>query len=454
MSSPSTFDIVEMSAPVSLKIAPHAPEKVSGALSCIPIELLQTIFGHVAEWPTTPWTERRPEPPDTNLRCVPFFLASVCTQWRITALQTPELWSTISLMNGALRDPVAYADACLDRSAQWPLDIVADFSHIGAMSGAEAMAIWGRIISQNFYWKRCHFTFTSTPEITWDKWPESTPNLKELVVVVQESEHYNDPFASAEDHPNRPLPIAAHLRRLSFNSLHLPYIDFRDLEYLSVHLHERDCSILWDVLSQAPLLCEARIFWPHSLERLEGPPRQTISLPNLQRLEIYGRTAADFDLYVETFDLPALQTVVVSAYTCNKLATLFERVAPQVNKLIVRYEWGSLLAEEDARAICHLRFLKEIVICGIEMDYVTGEDMTADASSLGFSDFFEILRDSPEMKRLNTLKMVDCKQHWSSSSSELANHSFEVSFLGEGKGWADPRIGVFMVIPEAGYWGS
>ena len=265
--------------------------------------------------------------------------------------------------------------------------------------------------------------------------------LEELVVVARILESHEIPSKEDDEQRDRRLPVAPRIRRLSLNNIISPSNSFHSLEYLSICLRGNKCGILWDILSQAPLLRKVRIFWPWEQSRLEGPPGQTITLPNLQYLEIYGHTARDFDAYAEKLNFPALHTMTVSTYNCYKLGALFHRVAPRVHTLILRYEGSSYLSPDDARAICKLQCLENFTIRGTRMDdSKPGEDMAFGTSTLGgFYGFFDILHAAPEMRQLSTLRIVNCR-----SPNEGVNSSFEVDFLDTSKGWTDPRIALFM----------
>jgi len=440
-------DLPHSQSPISSANSKN-PDKPTGDASRLihdfPTELFQIIFGHVVTPPFAHWSESAPAL-DSDVRRAPFNLAAVCARWRDTALQTPEIWSCIHVTNPAVRDPIAYVDVCVDRSGQWPLDVILNLSNGEILQENDSLQIWAKLCSQGSRWRRCHFVLGSK-EVCWAYWPSKATMLEELVAHTQLEYYF-----SADDHDelrNRLLPIAPDLKRLSFNSLHRTPTAYGSLEYLSICLRQSsDPSKLWEVLSQTPLLHQVRIFWPFEIQREEGPPQQTIVLPRLQRLEIYGHTALNFDAYVSTLELPALHTVVVSTYTCYKLAAFFQRFASQVHTLVVRYEGYSHLAQADAGAISQLRCLETLVISGRCIDNANlGDDLVATSAVLSFLWFFDTLREASNMTELRKIQMLNCISRWQPAANvaHLMGNSFEITFTGCGKGWDDPRIALFM----------
>ena len=348
-----------------------------------------------------------------------------------------------------MRDPIAYVDACVDRSVQWPLELIVDFSNYEILPESDAIQIWTKLCSQGLRWRRCHFVFKSH-EVAWDSWPGTSPMLEELVA------HTPLDCRSSVDVEIRIrlLPIAPNLTRLSFNSLHRPPATYGKLEYLSICLRLGPASLLWEVLSQTPFLREVKIFWSFAVQREEASPQRTISLPMLQRLEIYGHAASNFDSdeYVATLDFPALHTVVVSTYTCYRLAAFFKRFAVQVRTLVVRYEEFSQLTDVEVQAISQLQCLETLVISGRLMDNRNlGDDLDSASGSVSSSWFFDDLHDLHEASettkwQLRKLRMVNCTPRWKPRAdvAQLISISFEIEFTGHGKGWEDPRIALFM----------
>jgi len=249
---------------------------------------------------------------------------------------------------------------------------------------------------------------------------------------------------------DRLLPIAPNLTRLSFNSLYRPSGSYGNVEYLSISLRSGPGSLLWEVLAHTPVLREVKIFWPFAPTR-DDAPQQNISLPRLQRLEIYGHTPLDFDTNTARLELPALHTVVVSTSTCYRLVTFFQSLTTQVRTPVVRYEGPSSLRRPDAQAICQLRRLDTLIISGRCMDNANlGEDSGPTKLTLEFSAFFDELHQASETTgwQLRKLWMLNCTplRQPKDDFAHCMSNSLEINFTGpRGKGWYDPRIALFMV---------
>jgi len=417
-----------------------------------PTELVQAIFEHVVTTPIVRWTERSPAPLDPEVRRAPFRLAAVCTRWRNTALQTPEIWSCIHVTNPVVRDPIAYIDVCVDRSGQWPLEVIVNFSSGEILEEIDLIKIWTKLRSQGSRWRRCHFVFGSY-DVLWANWPRKSPMLEELVAHMLLDSYFLDD----SEMRTQLLPIAPNLTRLSFNSLYRLPGNYGNVEYLSICLRPGPTSgsLLWEVLPHTPFLREVKIFWLFTTSREDMPPQRTISLPRLERLEIYGHTPLDFDTYVARLELPALHTVFVSTSTCYRLVTFFQSLAAQVRTLVVRYEGPSRLALADARAIYQLRCLDTLVISGRRMDNVNlGEAFGSTSSILTFSSFFDALRQASEATdwQLRKLWMLNCTplRKPKDDLAHCISNSIEINFTGRGKGWDDPRIALFMTTEPTG----
>ncbi|EJD50987.1 hypothetical protein AURDEDRAFT_182282 [Auricularia subglabra TFB-10046 SS5] len=175
-------------------------------LNTFPVELLQTIWGHLSDM-TLPRGRRDPMGIVDAEYCaaralLPGRLASVCRRWRHVALNTPELWTYIALprtgesiaaTEGRNARLLYYVDCQLQRSQQLGLELVLGCDSSGPLSTiaasnefASIMALLHAVLDHAHRWRsvKIQFPFGNAAPFQESMFGTSTPMLEELFIAA------------------------------------------------------------------------------------------------------------------------------------------------------------------------------------------------------------------------------------------------------------------------------
>ncbi|PPQ74759.1 hypothetical protein CVT26_005056 [Gymnopilus dilepis] len=240
----------------------------------------------------------------------PFFLGSICSQWRTIVWSTPMIWSRISLylITSRYETQIELLQDHLTRSGDLPLTINLMFQEENDWSSRLPTQLVDFLVTTAPRWYCANLVL---PEAWYPLLAGIKQNLRFLTILMTQSlwkdcrlppskRKHLDLFADA------PSLIDVHLNGYYISDVDIPWKQLRRLKAQHVYLDE--CFYLLPRVSRLES-CKIYTILPDQTRRVEP---QAISLPFLTHLRIHCYMWDHMTLLFSNLDAPSLDTLEIS----------------------------------------------------------------------------------------------------------------------------------------------